>query len=198
MPGVRCFVICEEQGMRTNKNQVLYFVCLMCCAIYFSVDAHSQTRRATNLRRDEAVVRRDRPTVYICLDRKTERDVWLRIYNNTIWTTRFHGGGRDVKMFKLPDGTRVAALSNGATVSPEYRFESKQTGDEVDYSWGDVHSVIFLPSDTYALFKVPDSKFGSNLLFLEYTYEWEFTGAVGSESHAPQHRIYFSGNSCDW
>lgn len=180
------------------KNLLLYFIGPICCAICFSVDVCSQTRRASNLKRDEAVIRRDRPTVYLCLDRKTDNDVWLRIYNNTIWTTRFRGGGKMSTLLKLPDGTRVAALSNGDIASPEYRFESKQTGGEVDYSWGDIHSAIFLPSDTYALFKVPSGKFNSNLLFLEYAYEWEFTGAAGTESHPPRHRVYYSGNSCNW
>jgi hypothetical protein len=36
----------------------------------------------------------------------------------------------------------------------------------------------------YALFKTPASEFNSDLLFLEYEYEWEFTGAV-AESHSP-------------
>lgn len=180
------------------KNLLLVFIGLICCAICFSVDVSAQNRRASNLKRDEAVIRRDMPTVYLCLDRKTDNDVWLRIYNNTIWTIRFPGEGKRSTLLKLPDGTNVAALSNGDIASPEYRFESKQTGGEVDYSWGDVHTSVFLPPNTYALFKVPSGKFDRNLLFLKYAYEWEFTGAVASESHPPRHRIYFSGNLCNW
>lgn len=184
--------------MHRNNSRLLYLAAVTSCVMLFAVVVSSQTRTASNLRRDQAVIRRDRPTVYLCLDRKTDNDVWLKIYDNTIWTIRFAGGGKSSRLIDLPDGTRVGAFSNGAVASPEYRFESRQTGAEVDYSWGDVHTFAFLPSDNYVLFRVPASKFERNLLFLEYQYEWEFSGAVGSESNPPQHRVYFSGNSCTW
>lgn len=182
--------------MNANRSKLQILSVLICCSV--CVVGNSQTRRASNLKRDEAVINRNRPTIYLCLERKTDRDISLRIYNNTIWMTRFPGQGKTSRLLELPDGTRVAAVSNGDVVSPQYRFESKQTGVERDYRWGDLHSVVFLPSDTYAVFKVPVESLKDDLLFLEYQYEWEFTGAVASESYPPRHRVYFSGNSCNW
>ena len=183
--------------MSTEKKQLVHVVVLMCCVACLSLVAFSQSSRTSNLKRDQAVVRRDKPSVYICLDRKTESEAWLRIHNNTVWTLQFQGGGRSSKLLTLSNGKRVAALSSGSLAFPEYRFESK-SGGEVNYAWEDVHTVMFLPSGAYALFKVPANKFDSGLLFLQYVYEWELTGAVGSESNPPQHRVFNSGNKCDW
>jgi len=37
---------------------------------------------------------------------------------------------------------------------------------------------------------VPKSYLKDSALFLEYKYEWEFTGTVADESYAPVHRVY--------
>jgi len=56
--------------------------------------------------------------------------------------------------------------------------------------WGDTGTVSFLPAGTSARFSVPKSYLKDGALFLEYKYEWEFTGTVADESSAPVHRIY--------
>jgi hypothetical protein len=39
---------------------------------------------------------------------------------------------------------------------------------------------------------VPKRYLKNSALFLEYKYEWEFTGIVGDESYAPVHRVYLT------
>jgi len=51
-------------------------------------------------------------------------------------------------------------------------------------------TVSFLPAGTSARFSVPKSYLKDSALFLEYKYEWEFTGTVADESYAPVHRVY--------
>jgi hypothetical protein len=188
-------------------------VLLACYSLsYLAGGVLSQTNDPKSLRREDIVIRRNRPTIYLCADHKTDKNgtdvIWLRIYNNTIWTIRFGADrtGTSQKLLKLSSGSRVAGLTNESVAFPRYEFEPSETGAKKQGpEWGDVGTVSWLPSNTSASFSVPRGYFKLGTLFLKYKYEWEFTGAVADESYAPVHRVYFgiadlgdlSGHLCD-
>jgi hypothetical protein len=157
-----------------------------------------QTKQNQDLTRNDIVIERDRPTVYICADTNLMKknkgdDLWLRINNNTRWTIRFKSDrvGTKPQLYKLPTGKGVAALSKDSVAFPQYEIESKRTRQS-DSLWGDVGTFSWLLSGNSTVFTVPKRYFKDNLLYIEFAYAWEFVETVGRESHAPQHRVYFS------
>jgi hypothetical protein len=188
---------------------------LSCSSLFcFAESVLSQTNKAKNLRREDVVIKPNRPSVYLCADGRAgksegQRNVLLlRVNNNTIWTIRFGAErqGTLQKLLKLPNGKMIGALTNESTAFPRYEFESNKIGVKTEGpEWGDFGTPSWLPSNTSASFSVPVDYFKAGRLFLEYKYEWEFTGAVADESHAPVHRVYFdigdiadlSGHLCD-
>jgi hypothetical protein len=182
-------------------------------ALSFGGSVVSQTKRAVDLTRDDVVIEPNKPTIYLCVVRKKEEEgsanlLWLRVHNNTVWTIRFPAEkmGTLQKPLKLSNGKIIAGLTNRSTAFPRYDFEPKRIGDEIGGpAWGDVGTANWLPANTYSLFAVPTKYFKIGTLSLAYKYEWEFTGSIGDESHAPVHRIYLdlpdlsevSGHLCD-
>ena len=158
------------------------------------------------LRRDDVVIRKDRPSIYLCVDkelwqrRKADEDIWLRAYNNTVWAIRFDAEkmGTATRPLKLSNGNTVAALSNSSVSFPHFQVEQKGGGGKSTGSlWGDVATSNWLPSDTGARFKVPARYFKDGNLYLVYQYEWELIGIHARESHAPVHKIYLYGGDSD-
>jgi hypothetical protein len=134
--------------------------------------------------------------------------LWLRIHNNTIWTIRFGAEkkGTFEKSLKLSNGKIIPGLTTESVAFPRYEIEAKKPRTESQIpKWGDFGTASWLPSNTSAVFSVPIKYINSGTLFLQYKYEWEFTGAIGDESHAPIHRVYFDianisdvpGHMCD-
>jgi hypothetical protein len=190
---------CFKMILMTRMLRILLVGYVLFC---FAGGVSSQINDAKKLSRDDIVVRRDRPTVYICVNRKTEKIkkeqdtdvVWLRIYNNTIWTIRFRAKEEATakSVFSLSSGIRVAGLTNESIAFPCYEVEPNKTGAKTQGPvWGDFHNLSFLPSNTSASFSVPINYFKLGALYLQYNYEWEFVGAVANESDAPLHRVYF-------
>lgn len=198
----------------TLMPRILGFL-LLCSSLFCFVESVlSQTNNAKNLRREDVVIKPNLPSVYLCADGRAgksekQRNVLrLRINNNTIWTIRFGAErqGTLQKLLKLSNGTMIGGLTNESTAFPRYEFESNKIGGKPEGpEWGDFGTANWLPSNTSASFSVPVDYFKTGRLFLQYKYEWEFTGAVADESHAPVHRVYFdigdiadpSGHPCD-
>lgn len=177
-------------------------VLLAFCLIVFGGSGFSQEKQAAQITRDDVVIRRNKATLYICADRKlrdskrkSEDDfLWLRIYNNTIWTIRFGAERRGTfeKSLKLSNGKVIPGLTNKSVAFPRYEIEANKTGTEAQTPRrGDFGTANWLPSNMSALFSVPINSINNGMLSLQYKYEWEFTGAIGDESHAPIHRVYF-------
>jgi hypothetical protein len=189
---------------------------LLCFSVLsFAGNGISQTKRAKNLTRDDVVIKPNKASIYICVDRKLWKNkeggsdlLWLRVHNNTIWTIRFRAErtGTSQKLLKLSNGKITPGLTNHSTAFPRYEFEPKKFGEQLSGpSWGDSGTANWLPTNTSSLFTVPAKYFKVGTLFLEYKYEWEFTGTIADESHGPAHKIYFdiadisdiSGHFCD-
>ncbi len=161
---------------------------------------HSQSRNPQDLTRSNVVVNSTRATVYLCIDKSRWHEkrpgnlLWLRLYNNTIWTIRFKAEKEATlqKPLKLANGPRVPGLTDKSTAFPQYQLESKTTGQQLDYP-GRSHfgTASWLPSKTSTLFAVPVDTLKDARFFLEYKYQWEFAGAIGDESNGPVHRVYF-------
>lgn len=186
-------------------NRLLCCACLLFGTLCCGGSVFAQTGKKINLTRNDVVIKRDKPTVYICIDRElmekkkevNDDSLWLRIYNNTIWIISFQAArpGTPPQLFKLPNGTIRTALTNESTAFPEYQFESKEGGDAMNKpKWGDVGTIDFLPPNISAAFKVPLKYFKDGALYLKYNYEWEFVGTIGHESNSPSHRVYLHIN----
>jgi hypothetical protein len=186
-----------------------FFVCLLC----WSAVVFPQAKRGSDLTRNDVVILRDKPSVYLCVSKKKKKQdedsLWLEMHNNTIWTLRFRAERRGTleKPLRLSNGQNIAGLDNNSVFFPEYQFKRKKPADNQQSgpAWGDVETASWLPSNTSAIFSVPRNYFSGGTLYLEYKYEWEFTGAIADESHGPVHTVYLdildisdpSGHICD-
>jgi hypothetical protein len=155
-----------------------------------------QSKKARKLTRRDVVIQHDRPSIYLCAEKSSQNDnaVWVRVANNTIWTIRFPADKQATqqRLLKLSNGKLIGGLTNQSVAFPRYEFESgAREARKGDPLWSDFGTASWLPSNTSALFSVPVSQFDWGTLYLEYKYEWEFTGAIADESHAPVHRVYF-------
>lgn len=191
------------------NNRLLYFVWLTLCVCHLGIIASAQT--GVRLTREDVVIKDDKPSIYLCADTKSGRsvpaagaDVWLKLFNNTVWTIRFNAqrAGAALTPLRLSNGRTVAALQDSSFSYPRYQLEPKSGGNGSSRPlWGGVGTSSWLPSGKYMTFKVPSKYFKDHILFLEYKYEWEFVGTVGQESYSPTHRVYLSlnsaGISCD-
>lgn len=200
----------------SSKKLRLYFVVALSFFVCLKGNVSAQTVKHIGLTRDDVVLKRDKPTIYMCVDSKLTQDdryakedsVWLRIYNNTIWLIKFNAEriGTSSKLITLANGYKVAALTDGSVSFPHYGLELKDAKGGLTRSlWGDMSTINWLPSNTSTIFKVPNKYFKEGNLYLEFNYEWEITGKIGTESYAPIHRVYFyladplntSGSECD-
>ncbi len=200
----------------SNRVIGLYLLWVCVFTLCFGGDVVCQTKRAADLTRNDVVIKPNETSVYLCVDRELGNKrkkggsnlLWLRVHNNTVWTIRFRAErmGTLSQPLKLSNGRIIPGLTNRSTAFPEYEFEPKKPGVQLGGpSWGDLGTANWLPSNTSSLFAVPTKYFKLGTLYLEYKYEWEFTGSIADESHAPIHRIYFdvadisevSGHLCD-
>lgn len=186
------------------RKAALYFAFTLALTVYAAPDAFAQAAsKPAGLTRNDVVLRPDKPTIYMCVDRELTRakaresagDLWLRIYNNTVWLIRFNAErmGTSAKVFRLSNGRNVPALTNESVAFPQFEFEPKAGKSGTPQSlWGDTSTSNWLPSDTHAAFKVPAKYFKDEKLYLEFNYEWELTSSHGTESYAPTHRVFFA------
>jgi len=183
---------------------MIYFSVSLLLLLSWSPAAWAQTGlkqqvTATSLTRKQVVVDERKPTVYLCVNRSgskaahTQDVLWFSVFNNTIWTIRFRSssGETNSTRLKLSQGKLVPGLTKESVFVPHYQVEDAQTHARLmGPGWGDTGTVSFLPAGTSARFSVPKSYLKDSALFLEYKYEWEFTGTVADESYAPVHRVY--------
>ncbi len=181
---------------------MIYFSVSLILLLSWSPFCWAQTRQKhpvipSSLTRKQVVVDEKKTSVYLCVNRsqtaRSEGVLWFRVINNTIWTLRFRSssGETNIKPLNLSNGKLVAGLTNESVFVPRYQIEDAQTNARrMGPGWGDTGTISFLPASTSARFSVPKSYLKDSALFLEYKYEWEFTGTVADESYAPVHRVY--------
>jgi hypothetical protein len=162
-------------------------------------------QKKINLTRSDVVIDSNKPSIYLCIDENKNKDtiatnssnIWLRIYNNTIWTIKFNAQqiGASTQKLKLSNGSVVRGLSNKSTSYPNYEFESIKDNKTLDMpQWSDITTANWLLSNNYTVFRVPSKLFDNTLMFISYKYEWELIGSAGQESYSPTHRVYFHLN----
>jgi len=181
-----------------NAACLARFFAVGCLVALLAGMAPTQTKSARGLSRNDIVIRRNLPTVYLCLDRPVDGTgvLWLRIANNTIWTIRFRAEkpGTKQRPLRLSTGNIIAGLTHRSTGFPRYVLEVTNEQSSQPQPGSDFGTASWLPSNTSALFAVGDAHSQTGSLYLEYKYEWEFTGAIADESHGPVHRVYFGLN----
>jgi hypothetical protein len=190
---------------KTSFNRLLCFACLTFYIICCGKNGFSQTEQSKRLTINDVTIARDKPTIYLCVDRELMKkkkeakddNLWVRVYNNTIWAIKFQAvrPGTPPQLFERPNGKFMTALTNESIAFPHYQFQSKVDAKEFNEpAWGDFGTIEFLPSNISSTFEVPAKYFKDGVLYLEYNYEWEFVGAIGHESHSPTHRVYLHLN----
>jgi hypothetical protein len=154
-------------------NRLLCFACLTFYIICCGKNGFSQTEQSKRLTINDVTIARDKPTVYLCVDRELMKkkkeakddNLWVRVYNNTIWTIKFQAvrPGTPPQLFELPNGKFMTALTNNSIAFPEYQFESKKDAKEFDKpNWEISESSIFCyrTSPPYLKFQLSISKMG--------------------------------------
>jgi hypothetical protein len=183
-----------------NNNHII--ANLFSLILFLGVGSIVFAQKKTTLTRADVVIESNKPSIFLCIDNNKNKDkiitdgsdVWLRIYNNTIWTIKFNAQqiGASTQKLKLSNGSIVRGLSNKTISYPNYEFESIKDNKISDMpQWSDITTANWLLSNNYTVFRVPSKLFENNLLFLGYKYEWELIGAAGQESYSPTHRVYF-------
>src|SRR5207247_621974 len=138
---VGCFLVYQMRFLTSQQNA--WLACVV-SIVALSSTSLSQTKQNRDLTRNDIVIQRDRPTIYICVDANVTKkngsdDLWLKLNNNTIWTVRFESdrAGTKPQLHRLANGKSVAALSKDSIAFPRYEIESKDNRQSVSL-WGDV------------------------------------------------------------
>ena len=167
-------------------------------AICVLVEAVSAQRGGSRRARRDVHISKQHPTIYITFEGSgRERDVWLRLHNNTRWVIQVPAVemymGRDVVPYRLADEYRLAGKGRGAVAKPRYYVERSDgtpvTTDQVDTSFGAPvppgHSVLFNVSREHL------SK--GHRVYLIFSYQWE-SGQDYEGAREPIHRVGFDGD----
>jgi|GEM_PF-5277137 len=192
----------DGEGNRTNflnmevKVRILLWV--ICLGAFVSSTAYSQTLIPKNLTRDDVLIDKGKPSVFLCIDKvlssKENGSVWIRVVNNTVWTLRFatERSGESLQPLRLSSGIRVPGLVNKTVFFPRYRLDHSDGSSRLgDPQWSHTSTVSWLPSQSYSVFKVSRGLLRS-ILYLEFQYEWEIVSIVGPERVSPSTRVLFN------
>jgi hypothetical protein len=111
------------------SNLVFWFFLLSC----FGTILFAQSKKDTKLTRKDIIINLNKPTIFLCVDKDKNKkikitdndELWLRIYNNTVWTIKFNSQkmGIPTQKLKLSNGGIVGGLLNNSTTYPNYEFE---------------------------------------------------------------------------
>ncbi|HEV7642929.1 MAG TPA: hypothetical protein VGO50_03225 [Pyrinomonadaceae bacterium] len=189
-------------GQKQTCSRFRVFPVLLLLLGFGIVGINSQTITGAPLTRNNVAINSSKPTVYLCVEPDTDGTVpisdndslWLRFYNNTTWSLRLNAENVDgkIQILKLSDGTNVGALGNGNTVKLLYGLKNSNSREPVSFNstdWGDMPQSSWLPSDSYARFKVSRSVAINNILASQFRYEWEVQKGYVTEAHGAIHTV---------
>ncbi len=141
----------------------------------------------------------DKPTVYLEYACQDKKEVYFRMYNNTIWhisvtTDELY---LSKKAIKLRNGVNTYAMPNDRKISLHYRVEKWAL------PWENVKipKIVYphngfsnwIASQDSILFSVPLEYLRKDLqIFVRFEYEWEIT-KKGYTINDPEHRVSFRG-----
>lgn len=140
------------------------------------------------------------PTVYVEYVCEDSNKVFLRMFNNTIWTLAVESDRlyyKTPKVVKLGNGTGFYAMPNDKEVSLNYFVEKFALPSKKvklpKISYPDSVYGNWIAADDSILFSVPLDYLKADLqIFIYFNYEWEVT-TKGVILPGPQHRISFRG-----
>ena len=178
----------------------MIFIAFFVLFVYGAENANSQIATAPPLTWKTVTIDNTKPTVYLCAEPpdvatlKRDDELWLRFNNNTIWPLMLNAEKVDgeSKILKLSDGTNVGALGNGSTVKLLYSLKYSKTGASVPFQstdWGDMLETSWLPSQSYARFRVSRTLVMNKILSSQYKYEWEVQKGIVPESNGAVHTV---------
>jgi hypothetical protein len=141
-------------------------------------------------------VKLDKPTIYLEYICQNEKNIFLRMYNNTIWQILI-GAEKSyfptTKPIKLSNGNKGFAIPNDEEVPIHYYIEK----DELD----GIKKIKIPKKEPYYLnrggtivsgdsirFSVPIKHLSKGLkLYVGFSYDWD------AKQNEPLHRVYFRG-----
>jgi hypothetical protein len=173
-----------------NLAVIIILVCT------FSV--FSQTKE-TELKA-EGQVRYDKPTVYLEYVCQKNQSIWLRLFNNTVWTITVGSDElyyKTEKTVKLSNGLEFYAMPNNKDVSLRYNVErfalpaKKVKVPIIEHS--DSFYTNWIASNDSVLFSIPLKYLKEDLqISVKFNYEWEVS-KKGTIVSGPEHRVLFRG-----
>ena len=141
-------------------------------------------------------LQKNKPTVYITFEYAGKRQplhtdesnkgVWLRLHNNTIWPIRFQGFSVD-DSFSTPAGIeKEAGVLYGIEVVGDYKDGKAPIANR-----SHTHSIKSIPSGSSIVFSLPREHLATGLaIYVNYNFEWEVErGRI--RSGEPKHRVSF-------
>ena len=143
----------------------------------------------------------DKPTVYLSHVCQDEKNIYLRMHNNTIWHISISAEKsyfRTSKPIILGNGNKWFAFPNDVDVPIHYFIEKDELENikkikipEKEPYYGNGGGRIV--SQDSILFSVPIEHLRKGLkIYVEFNYEWELTES-GFRRNEPRHRVYFRG-----
>jgi hypothetical protein len=166
--------------------------------LFFAATVFSQNREGTV---SAARVEPDKPTVYLSYVCQDEKNIQLRMNNNTIWHVYVEADKSyfpTKKPIQLQNGAKVYAIPNNEEIPVFYYAERDQLEDvkrikipKLEYHFRNGGG--WLSSQDSVLFSVPIEHLRKGLkIYVEFSYEWEMSKS-GDTRKEPEHRVYFRG-----
>lgn len=188
----RClFSICTNHHMRISY----YIIALVILTLAGDAAAQDQPS-AGRLSRNDVVVDRAKPSIFLCRDRgKSDGSSMkprFRLTNNLVWAVLLESqkAADKLEVFKLSNGTRVGAVAEGTVSYLSVLPESGDSDGAIDSPYRS--SLTWLRSAGSTYFPIPEPIAKSQELYIGFKYEWEIIGSAGFESDSPIHRVYFT------
>jgi len=163
------------------------------------ITVSSQTKNSAEL---PERVERKKPTVYLDYVCQDEKQIYLRMYNNTIWLIRV---GAEKQYFptkrpvRLGNGNKGYALPNDEKVPIHYYIEKDELENikKIKIPYKELYSINGggpIISQDSILFSIPIGHLQRGLkIFVQFSYEWELTESSDTKKE-PEHRVYFRGS----
>lgn len=179
--------------MNTTKLLLAFLVSM--CGLVVAVPA--QSRRGRRVERDVRISKQQ-PTIYITFEGiGREREIWLRLHNNTRWRLELPTvamyWGMDFVPYRLTDEYRLAGRGKGAVAKPRYHVEERG-GAPVSTSQTDRPFGAYVSPGRTVLFNVSEEHLSEGRkIYLTFRYEWEH-GQGYERARDPVHRAEFDSS----
>lgn len=180
---------------------------MFACVLVFCVVIYAQDDSASTNEKIKIV--EDKPAVYISVKCKDEKNVGLRVHNNTIWaiavpTFSFYLDPQNVKRTFLHDGFSVFALPDDKDISSLLYFVEKrkiQEGKiilEISTYAGDSFNMSWIAAADSIFFLIPvDRLKESSYIYINFKYEWETSRKGNFDPNELENRVYFRKSNID-